>query len=381
MTDPDSYAGGCYGWAQHDVPTLAGFLDEDLSTSWAQVSAWWQAHDVTAAHLEVLRDARAQIVEIWPPSISPASAAYVDQLDALIASMDNMAAAAASNAAALNGILTVLESARHKVDDLHAQWEQASPSWVVKASKWATPLGPLLQQDDERAMLNAQAAQVMTETDNSVYAYMPHLIVVQSVSTKSYPAPTPIDSGGGPGSGSPSGGGSVRRPVIPPAPPPARVDPSVDNGPLLSGTSIPSPSQQLADGSGGSSPSVGASHVLGANADSDVVVSPWIQTAAGRVLRSGAVLGSPPDSIRPLSDAPQRPTEPNREAPSGNGPGESAPGMWGGGIGAGRATDRRGRRALPPDTTWSVPRGVPPVLQPGPEPTHDPGPGVIGIDR
>jgi hypothetical protein len=26
---------------------------------------------------------------------------------------------------------------------------------------------------------------------------------------------------------------------------------------------------------------------------------------------------------------------------------------------------------------WPVPRGVPPVLEPGPEPTHDPGP-ILG---
>jgi hypothetical protein len=57
--------------------------------------------------------------------------------------------------------------------------------------------------------------------------------------------------------------------------------------------------------------------------------------------------------------------------------------MLGGGLPAGRPTDRRTRRTMPPDTEWPVRKGVPPVLEPPPEReiVHDPGPGVIGIDR
>ena len=42
---------------------------------------------------------------------------------------------------------------------------------------------------------------------------------------------------------------------------------------------------------------------------------------------------------------------------------------------------RRRHREFDPDDPWAVDEGVPPVLAPGPEPYHDPGPGVIGIDR
>ena len=120
MTYPDRYAGGCYDWSKHDVPALAGFLGDDLSTGWAQVRSWQLAHDLTVEHLAVLRGARDEIVEAWPPSVSPAAAAYVDELDALIAAMDEMRVAAEANGRALNGILTVLDSARRTVDGLHA---------------------------------------------------------------------------------------------------------------------------------------------------------------------------------------------------------------------------------------------------------------------
>lgn len=42
---------------------------------------------------------------------------------------------------------------------------------------------------------------------------------------------------------------------------------------------------------------------------------------------------------------------------------------------------RRRHHDFDPSDPWAVDEGVPPVLAPGPEPYHDPGPGVIGIDR
>jgi len=58
-------------------------------------------------------------------------------------------------------------------------------------------------------------------------------------------------------------------------------------------------------------------------------------------------------------------------------------GLLGGPMGAGVTGDRRGSgRSAPSYTEWEVPEGGPPVILPPPEPKdHDPGPGVIGIDR
>ena len=48
----------------------------------------------------------------------------------------------------------------------------------------------------------------------------------------------------------------------------------------------------------------------------------------------------------------------------------------------GRDERERGSQTWDPDDPWSVEHGVPPVLEPAEEPSfHDPGPGVIGIDR
>ncbi len=46
-----------------------------------------------------------------------------------------------------------------------------------------------------------------------------------------------------------------------------------------------------------------------------------------------------------------------------------------------RGWSKRMEHEWDPDDPWAVAEGVPPVIYPFPEPNHDPGPGVIGLDR
>jgi hypothetical protein len=387
VTSPDErYAGGCYDWSRHDVPALAGFLDEDLAPGWAQVTSWWHAHDLTTEHLSVMRQAREAVVAAWPPSVNQAAAAYVDQLDALIASMDNMRVAAEANARALSGILTVLTDAKNRVDELHAQWDRQPSSWETTALTVASVLTADARTSADvqalaiyRASLNTQAQALMRATDQSVYEYLPQLVVPAGRVTPSIADVNPVPSGDSPSNGSDrssSGVGSVRRPVIP-----AAALPIADGGPVLSGGKAANltvdsgsggPAQVASPGSHGPGPMVSIGEGL---------ASPWIQTAVGRVLRSGAVLGAPPEAFEPDGLA-ARSQAVTRDGVSAARAGEPETGIWGpGGVGVGRSPNRTLRRTMPPDTEWPVPRGVSPVLEPGPEPVHDPGPGVIGIDR
>jgi hypothetical protein len=52
------------------------------------------------------------------------------------------------------------------------------------------------------------------------------------------------------------------------------------------------------------------------------------------------------------------------------------------GTAGGHPANQRRRRAGASDEVWPVREGVPPVIEASTEePNHDPGPGVIGIDR
>jgi hypothetical protein len=91
------------------------------------------------------------------------------------------------------------------------------------------------------------------------------------------------------------------------------------------------------------------------------------------------VIGGPAEPFETV-----RPTTTARANPVGGviGPktGMEEAGMFGGPMATGRAGDQRRRHRNPDydsNEHWPVPRGVPPVLEPGPEPTHDPGP-ILG---
>ncbi len=386
VTDPDArYAGGCTPWGNYEVPALAGFLDEDLSSGWTQVRAWAQARDVTATHLDVMRQARATVVRAWPPTVNKAARAFVDQLDALIASMETMISAADSNGPALAGILTALTEAKKTVDGLHEQWKAQSSGWESTVLDVAVPLAGAAQQktaQDRRAQLNTQARKVMQATDDAVYAYMPQLVVVpppprHEVINGPVDVLSPTSTAGSRSAGA----GSIRPPIIPAASPPAAVPPQHETGSPVLAMAAGTTSNDVAGGSTPGvreqgSPTYGVGPVPSVGA---VRSGFWVDTPAGRALRSGAVLGEPLEAPRPIPEGGVAPGSADRAGPAG--PDELEPGLWGGVAGGRSRGTRQRERTLPADTVWPVPTGVPPVLEPGPEPVHDPGPGVIGIDR
>jgi len=102
-----------------------------------------------------------------------------------------------------------------------------------------------------------------------------------------------------------------------------------------------------------------------------------------RALPPGGLIGGTPfEGIEPGRPTPG--SGPRANAPGGViGPttGRETEGMFAPGVaGGGRMGDQRRRHrnhAYDSDEYWPVHRGVRPVIEPGPEPVHDPGP-IIG---
>jgi hypothetical protein len=399
MTDPDSgYAGGCVDWSRFDVPTLAGFLDDDLSPMWAQVTALWQIHDLAREHAASLRQARETIVRIWSPAVSQASSAYLDELDALIASRDSLVEASSANAQALAGVLTVLEHAKGTVDDLHEKWRrlggvttgQVAAVGVVGLATAATGgaaaglFGPALDatgNNAEKARLSATAQAVMRDADTAAYAYLPRM-VIPSTQMRGDPwrHQSPLDAGSGGDTALPGGHASLRVPAIPPAAPSAMPDVASLAGSTLVSDDLPK-YRDTAPAGGVAVPNTPAVSLPDAGPNNPMHGSAWfVDTARGRVLRSGGVIGMAPDQIEVARRSQGQPAEAGRAAGTAT---EPVGGLWGAGAGTGKPEDRRYRRRFPPETEWPIPRSVPAVLEPSPEReiVHDPGPGVIGIDR
>jgi hypothetical protein len=374
------------GWSSFSVPALAEILDEDLSVAWSQVQAWRDTHDLVSQHRDLLQRARASLASAWPPERSPAAARFFGVTDALIESMQEMQDVAVANHGALNGVLASLDQARTTVDGLYEKWK-AEPS----GGKMAGPHPPLTAG---QKALNAQAHDQMDSTDNAISDSGSHMAVPTPYGL--YPVePGSIPYSGGDqasrgSTGSSSGSGSpVRPPAIPPVPSPAYS--TALDGEVLSGG--PRADQGGADSGRGVVHDSLDPHGLppglsigSAFPAAEPTVGSWfVATPGGRALRAGAVIGDPGHDV----STPQRigqqsvrsgvlGTEENAIDRRANPVG----GLLGSGpVSSVGGREKRHRRSMPLDTDWEVRRGVPPVLEPGPEPYHDPGLGVIGIDR
>jgi hypothetical protein len=377
VTDSDGFVGRYTDWTPYDVPKLAEFLDEDLSAAWSQARTWTQTQELVSSHRDVLRRTRDSLARAWSPERSPAARAFFAVIDELVASMDEMQDIAVTNGASLRGILTSLAAARNTVDGLHEQWKATEAVELPKGEYY---------DGSFKLDLNQQAQSTMRATDQAVIEYYPYL----SAPTPYQPprradppwTPVPADSGGSGAGGGPRGRAGPRPPAIPPVPPLARPG-SSEPSPVLSGSPT-GPPGGAPSGSPGSPGGSGAPLAPGATPPDPAGGSWFVATPAGRALRAGGVIGEPDPPVGRTGQARGSGVAGGASPEDGStravGP---VGGMLGGPVGGGTAGVRRERRrTLPSDTEWEVREGVPPVLLPPPEPTeHDPGPGVIGIDR
>ena len=377
MSLEDGVLGACTPWSRYSVPELAGFLAEDLSPAWDQVVAWHQTLELVAQHQFVLQQLRDRLAELWPLAQSPASAAFAAHIDGLVASLGDTFDAVAANRDALAGVIVALETARRSVDALHVQWQQKANAPVVSRVDLVT---------EWREPLNQKAAAAMRLADATIAEFIPQM------------KPLPVFSAGPADEGGPARSGAS-------GPDGASTD-SRGSGVSLSPNSVGTAAALATVGAsmlagrtsiGAREPVGGKPHSAGANP-----VAAVAQRGRHRIGRTPATgvqtaqHNDPPAErfrTRPIATSSSQARGDRRyrgaaEAiePAGSIATEekvAAPvaGLIGGSPGIGRTdTSRTPRRR--DYVVWEVPQGVPPVLEPATGRIgHDPGPGVIGIDR
>jgi hypothetical protein len=421
--------GWCTNWTAYEVPTLWKMLQaEDVVTTSQHVTAWQETHELLSVHMDELKRQRDDLAARWPAERSPAAAAFLAYVDGMLGSMKQTSEAAVGNNGALSGINDALITARQKVGEVHDRWQkyQKSEDSSLSVLGWH-PFAdtPDNWQDD----LKLQAARHMSEADTVVFQNTAKLVpptkfdpVVIREDATDFPADG--SAGAAPSSGSSvgqaagsHGSGWMQPPVIPapvpvsaplpngpvpvltggPAAPPIG-QPGGGPAPVVVGPGLPAPAipvPVLPPGPvigprvgptsagpqrvfmGGRSSGEAGGRVLGAGGGEPVGQRPRGPMAPGGVIGGGAAprsASSVPRRINPVGGVigEQR-----------NGPAST------GGRGQFAMGGQRSRRrasdpvvAFDPDDPWATEVGCPAVLAPGAEPTsHDPGPGVIGIDR
>jgi hypothetical protein len=436
-TDGDYGGGWSTAWSQYTVPQLAAILRyENDNLSWEQASTWQKTSELISYYQCELQKRRDELAAKWPPERSPAAQVFVTYIDDLLKSMQQTSSDAYSTSLGVSGITLALAEAKRKIGDLQQQWqaneEKEKHPRIVAAGKGGAIAAPQVPSN-WRDQMQAEAAKVMQAAETAVFQHTRDLQVPveYKIIGPTYDG-EPWSPGGQTSTGGGASGGSSRVPVIPPPP-------STPPGPVLTGGPSGGPPTATLPPPGGSppvDPPVG--RVLAPGSPPPVfpgVPGPvtWpSEPAAGRPSVPGKAFlgrgGVPGDSLPPragmptsgepmVHGAPVRPGgmpiasmggvggRPNSPTPGAGAAGgrrvNPVGGVLGGrggesfttpsghmvSIGPKRSrndrSDRRvGDQGFDPDDPWAVATGVPPVIEPSPEPRHhDPGPGVIGIDR
>lgn len=408
-------------WEQYGLADIWNMVKgDDFTQNFNHVKAWDKMQVLCQHQADSLRKAAAAIAERWPPQHSPAAAAFANRLESLARVFTNAAGAAGTNGWTLQDTSVGLFDTHLKLSNLRDTWggyERLENERIRLARELLGPLGHvdnnavlmMSNVDPIKSLINLQGApqvpagwrqgldrqarDLMTASDRDLLEARTRVTAVPVVIPQSdiYDwAPAPGGSGGGGFTGGGfTGAGFTSSHFDPPPGEPGRSpfedgEPLPELDPVLDGGTAPSGPLPIAPLPG--SPLAGSGSI------------PWVATPMGPALAPGVVIGNhgtvgggrATSGMMPMNAAGTRPSSAAGKTGVSKGGFVAPPGgLIGGRPQAGKAggttvTGGPGsrRRRRDEDSGWAVASGVPGVLMPDPEPDeHDPGPGVIGIDR
>lgn len=435
--------GSGYGgtrWAGMSVTDMwLAIGNQETTRHWELLTGWRKSYELTLQHMTAVKNYRENLAAAWPPEKSPAAAAYVAQLDTLIANLQHTYDAAVANYSAFSGATLALSSARQDLERVFneyianegklAEHEKEKANRPVAAGKSVVPPLKSPVAEGRQAELESQARSIMyglsseimqaraqvaqppkyspgrqrgeAERDPEAIALSPSPIPpvvpfdprpggsgvgtaqAMSHSPLSVPGPPPSSTSQSPGLVL----GSASQPPATPASPP-----SVGAPPL--GTPTPTPPSTSPMMPSPLSPTVnGVQPITGRGTPSSGYARPSATPAVTpRAMPPGGVIGSIPGvgvGQQPGS-IPRTPSQvnpvgglitPNSATTGSGGSSRTAPAhMQPIGQAPSRVNGQDEEAGSPqrwdPDNPWETDEGVAPVLKPRPERIFDPGPAI-----
>ncbi|MEV0560041.1 hypothetical protein [Dactylosporangium sp. NPDC050588] len=318
-------------------------------------------------HLRSLRD---HLANSWPPSKSEASTAFIDALNDMIDAMTGAARGAGEVRAALAHIVNVIQESRSTLASLVTEYDKVSKVADPRITQHAKSA---LDQRARDALIAADATVVhalgMLDAPLPIYTRFS----AQETIPAAVPGTTqPGDAGNG-AMNLTSGGRDAL--VSLPAP---RFEPPMP---------VPDDEVGLAGSQTGNTPGLavsGSTSVPAWSAGGEPLTYPVIGSRGGLGVPGPVAEGG--SAVRPLGTPMIGGSPPAGSGRAGSAPvaGMRRPAAMTSGHGDQSSDQYAARRRTPQangEGTWTVLEGVPPVLEAKPPTTHDPGPGVLGIDR
>ncbi|WP_432987289.1 hypothetical protein [Dactylosporangium sp. CA-233914] len=392
-------------YAKYRLPDLwKSVAAEDPEAGFAHVNALNRLRVALEQQRDNLRIHRDRLVEGWPPERSEAAATFVDRINGLIDVLTATAGATGRICVGVDEAYSAMREVRRQLESMMAQYSKRPAGAGLTVSNAGNPQ---LDQQARDAYIAADAKVVRASVlINSGIAW--HYQKEDSrelASTDQSGVAGPGSSGGSHTSGQNAQSAMLRAPVFDPPVPSGADDGSSafeggrvrgDDGLMLTGgsgvqpasagtsvpTSVPGPTGLIIgnDGAKTGSPAVGRVDPF--------ALPPGSVIGTSRPTGPG---GSQPGAV-PMAGPGSRtnPTATSRRSAAGRSIGQpDAGGARGNGPASGGYRDRsfesyverRRSKHTEGEELWSVEEGVPPVIDVATERPHDPGPGVIGMDR
>ena len=433
--------GGGTNWSSMDVPAMWALIaNQDTTAHYEMLTGWQRSYELILEHMAQVQNYRDNLATAWPPEKSPASAAYVTQLDDMITHLQKTYDAAIANHTAFAGATLSLSLSRNDLKKIYDEYAanqkkldvfNAEPKPVQYGKAPVLPPRPPVAASRQEE-LNNQARVLMSKLSTDLVQSQTSLsappqfvpptlfddektpLPAHTVTPAIFPPMVPVDSGSGsassPGTSTHSAASSVHASSSSPTSPVSGVrQPGLvlggANPPL--GSPSPSPLPAPLPSGGGPLPNViGQPPIL---PPPTTPFSPGLAPTTGTV-RSfegegiGRTIGVGSPGVRPMPPGgviggtpgvglgqpamgrgsaqrvnPVGGVIRNVSAESSSGPrGSSTPGQPLTNV-AGRA-GRRGRSedstTWDPDNPWDTAEGVAPVVLPIAEQRVDPGPAI-----
>ena len=397
---PMPYCPDPHDWSRYGLNEIAAMLRRHSPEAGPAAITMWNAIETLCREQATrLRKALQNLRDQWPPT-QEASLAFQEWGLTLVLAMENTAEVAHRNRSVADTMSTEIERARARVETLMSEQaryqdlEQSGGTLIANAVHFGNEL---LDGDLEfswRATLDRDAREIIADLEQKIYNYALEIYAdppYEPPGPSIRPAPVQDSTAGAITGTAWGGGGFVTVGGRPSAWAPDGFSISVSEPDQLRTPITGTNEGTVLDGVGPGAGGATASPLPGGATPGGVFVdTPW-----GRVLTPGGVIGSP--AAGGIGTTPGGPGPLTGPATGGLAPGNGAAARTPGGPGVvpfvppvapGRTTSntasttggRRSRPGLP--NVFETPKGPPGVIQPPAEPAHhDPGPGVIGIDR
>ncbi len=118
--------GGTYGGSRWNgvsmIDMWLAVSNQETEPHWQLLTGWRKSYELTLQHMMTVKGYRENLAAAWPPEKSPASAAYIQRLDELIANLQQTYDAAVANHSAFSSATLALSSARRDLDKVVTEY-------------------------------------------------------------------------------------------------------------------------------------------------------------------------------------------------------------------------------------------------------------------